>query len=469
MRDSEKHQQESRSGVTAFEPSRLVSFDRGTFLAEIKRVLQKLGAGRAPTHKEFNKISRVHSATIVKYFGTWEAAMRAAGVDYTRSRVLMSDLENDLRRVLAAADGKYFTQEFYIQAGGQYSVKTLKNGMRCSTWGELLEKVLLVSPVRRVIVKKARAPRPSMEELLGEFQRVSEELGRRPTYDEFRSRSRIGIKAFETQFGSWTGAVSALSTQNRSLAPWGKRTHCTPELLLAELRSTAAKTSNKSFSYADYRSLGGCYSIGTFQNRFGRWRDAVRLIGREEGLAHPRPHLTFTNEDYFAEMQRVWEILGRQPKSREMKQYGSKISHQAFQVRFGSWMRAVHAFCEDRGSTDDRSKASPLGEASEEESALPPLPSVDHEQRREHVAAGVLVIQKATPRTPALRLRFRVLQRDRFTCRACGRSPATESGVVLHVDHIVPYSGLGKTVFENLQTLCGRCNLGKSDSLPEFE
>lgn len=46
-------------------------------LAEIKRVLQQVGAQRAPSHEEFNRVSRVHSATIVKYFGTWEEAMRA--------------------------------------------------------------------------------------------------------------------------------------------------------------------------------------------------------------------------------------------------------------------------------------------------------------------------------------------------------------------------------------------------------
>src|ERR1035438_9569595 len=102
----------------AFEPSRLANFDRETLLAEIKRVLRQFGAGRAPTHKEFNRLSRVHSATIAKQFGTWEAAMRAAGVDYARSRVSSYDLESDLRRVLDESGGTYFTQEFYVQAGG---------------------------------------------------------------------------------------------------------------------------------------------------------------------------------------------------------------------------------------------------------------------------------------------------------------------------------------------------------------
>ena len=396
----------------AFEPSRLVSFDRETLLAEIKRVIRQFSAGRAPSHKEFNRFSRVHSATIVEHFGSWEAAMQAAGVDYARSRIARAELEGALRKVLQAAGGKYFTQEFYVQAGGRYNRTTLKKRLHCSNWRELLEKVLQVRPAPSVKVKKVRVQRPVTSK---------------------------------------------------------ERSKCTPELLLSELRSTAAQSESEGFSYSEYRSLGGRYSIQSFQKHLGRWRDAVHLIGRAGGLANRRPHLTFTNEDYFAEMQRVWEILGRQPKYSELKQHGSKMSPSAFAGRFGSWMQAVHAFCEDRGSTDGPSEGSPRVGACEEMSAMPPSPSVVHEERKGRVPSGVLVIEKATPRAPSLRLRFKVLQRDRFTCRACGRSPATESGVVLHVDHIIPYSGLGETILDNLQTLCGQCNLGKSDSLPNSE
>jgi 5-methylcytosine-specific restriction endonuclease McrA len=58
-------------------------------------------------------------------------------------------------------------------------------------------------------------------------------------------------------------------------------------------------------------------------------------------------------------------------------------------------------------------------------------------------------------------LRYEVLQRDGFRCVMCGRSPGKEAGVMLHVDHIRPWSAGGETVKENLQTLCERCNLGK--------
>lgn len=64
-----------------------------------------------------------------------------------------------------------------------------------------------------------------------------------------------------------------------------------------------------------------------------------------------------------------------------------------------------------------------------------------------------------------LRLRFRVMQRDNFKCCICGASPAKDPSVVLHVDHIIPWSKGGKTELDNLQTLCSNCNYGKSDDL----
>ena len=54
-----------------------------------------------------------------------------------------------------------------------------------------------------------------------------------------------------------------------------------------------------------------------------------------------------------------------------------------------------------------------------------------------------------------------VLARDKWTCRSCGRS--AKDGVTLHVDHIVPRSLGGADDPDNLQTLCRKCNIGKSN------
>jgi 5-methylcytosine-specific restriction endonuclease McrA len=61
------------------------------------------------------------------------------------------------------------------------------------------------------------------------------------------------------------------------------------------------------------------------------------------------------------------------------------------------------------------------------------------------------------------RLRWKILQRDDFRCLSCGADAAGDRSVRLDVDHIVAIANGGKTVPENLRTLCSRCNNGKGD------
>ncbi len=55
------------------------------------------------------------------------------------------------------------------------------------------------------------------------------------------------------------------------------------------------------------------------------------------------------------------------------------------------------------------------------------------------------------------RMRFAVYNRDGNRCRKCG---STQN---LEVDHIFPISKGGKSTFDNLQTLCHRCNVAKGN------
>ncbi len=71
---------------------------------------------------------------------------------------------------------------------------------------------------------------------------------------------------------------------------------------------------------------------------------------------------------------------------------------------------------------------------------------------------------KRNTRSISDKLRYQVLKRDNFKCCACGTSPAKDPSVELHIDHIIPWSKGGESTLENLQTLCSKCNLGKSDS-----
>ena len=63
------------------------------------------------------------------------------------------------------------------------------------------------------------------------------------------------------------------------------------------------------------------------------------------------------------------------------------------------------------------------------------------------------------------KLREEILKRDNYTCKKCGNSTQNEPNLLLEVDHIIPVSKGGKTVKENLQTLCWKCNRTKSNKM----
>lgn len=60
--------------------------------------------------------------------------------------------------------------------------------------------------------------------------------------------------------------------------------------------------------------------------------------------------------------------------------------------------------------------------------------------------------------------RFRILERDGFKCRICGRFPPQ---VVLHIDHWIPKAKGGLDINENLVTLCNECNISKLAQIPK--
>lgn len=76
-----------------------------------------------------------------------------------------------------------------------------------------------------------------------------------------------------------------------------------------------------------------------------------------------------------------------------------------------------------------------------------------------------ITLHKMKRSVVGLKLRWEILERDKFRCVVCGRN--AEDGVTLHVDHIHPRSKGGTKDKSNLATLCSDCNLGKKDRVSE--
>jgi hypothetical protein len=208
------------------------------------------------------------------------------------------------------------------------------------------------------------------------------------------------------------------------------RAPVTDEELIADIQRVAELAGTKVVSFRRYSEVGN-YHPTTAALRFGTWNKALLAAGPE--LASERD---ITDGRLFENLMHLWEHYGRQPRFRELARPPSVISSGPYQRRFRSWMKALEEFVAYANAQDMQ----------------PPIPT--------EAASG-----HKTGRDPSLRLRFRVMKRDNFSCRACGASPALKSDLSLHVDHIKAWSLGGETAEENLQTLCEPCNLGKSNVL----
>jgi HNH endonuclease/Homing endonuclease associated repeat len=200
--------------------------------------------------------------------------------------------------------------------------------------------------------------------------------------------------------------------------------------ILADLRRVAEEQGTDKITEKLYGEHGR-YDASNIGRRFGTWNKALLQAGLTLSNSY-----NFTDEALFENILVLWQHYGRQPRRSELTSPPSAISQSPYKRRFQSWSGALQSFVEYANSA---------------ESELP-------EQK-----AKIPAPTKKTGRDPSLRLRFKVLSRDNFSCQQCGASPAKDPTVELHVDHRVPWSNGGETTMENLQTLCRSCNLGKSN------
>ena len=275
--------------------------------------------------------------------------------------------------------------------------------------------------------------------LLNDLVEVSKRLGKSCiTEREYNGNGTYSSGTFRRRFGSWNIAL-----EKAGLIAENSWFNISDDGYIDDLKRVAQQLGKRAVTQAEYDDLGK-YSSSALYSRFGSWFKALAKAGLERTRNYG-----ITNEELFLNLEKVWRTLGRQPTYGDMHKPLSSYSFDTYADRFGTWRKALEKFVDyvnrepDASSSDNSKPNNEVGTDSN-------LPNKQEVSKRS--------------RSVSWRLRFLVMRRDGFRCRNCGRSPAIEPGIILHIDHSKAWSKDGPTTYDNLQTLCSVCNIGKSDS-----
>lgn len=224
--------------------------------------------------------------------------------------------------------------------------------------------------------------------------------------------------------------------------------------MMYELEKAAKIFNYTEFGWRDFSKVASISATSVKREFDGSWKKALlalrqHLNERKLDLL-PRqspPNRIHSGKDMFEELERIWSKLGHRPSRTEWESSMPRIHYNTYKQRFQGWQNACLKFIEYK-----------MGEGVGLVEAPAKIEAVEVVRKRKEV------FQHSDARSISLKVRLTVLDRDKFRCVFCGRSPATDIGVKLHIDHRMPFSKGGRTALDNLQTLCHECNLGKSNS-----
>jgi 5-methylcytosine-specific restriction endonuclease McrA len=431
-------------------------------LENMCRVAESLGHNYLTT-TQYREYGISSYETIKRRFGSWNDALSKAGLlqsPNSHPPISDDDLFQELERVWNELD-KCPSSTYFIDGYAKYSLNAYTD--RFGSWRETIS----------VFVKYKNNPKytlppnkkeVSTDDLIQDVKRVfnllDKEYMTREDYekqnDKIRSSKSI-IKSFGVN--SW---AEVLKKAELPPVPNGNTIRkISLEVLKEDLQRVAREVGKITLSMNDYSENGGKYGLRSFTNQFSTWNNALKTAGLE-----PSTSRGTTRDELLVEIMRVWELKGSQPTYNDFSKKGlGKYSTRKYEREFGSWQNSLGAFIawvgEDSNEDIKHSDTLDINE-----------PIVTDEQCNKtqsnvvktiNIPQSTKILRRRTSRNINDKLRYRILRRDNFSCVFCGNSPAKDSTIELHGDHIIPWEKGGETTFDNLQTLCSRCNSGKSN------
>lgn len=196
-----------------------------------------------------------------------------------------------------------------------------------------------------------------------------------------------------------------------------------------------------SITLGDYRKYGRFDASQMFRT-YHSWDTILKKSGLSSTKFRIGQGKQITDRELLVDILRVWDELGRQPKTTDFHDGKFKFSLNTYTRRFGSWENALSAF--EIWVDDDDNSAEELLICSKTDK--------------------IPYLNRGSRNIP-LSLRLKVMDRDGYMCVKCHATRQTNPTLEFHIDHIIPWSEGGKTELNNLQLLCSKCNLKKSNKI----
>lgn len=301
-----------------------ISFKVGKWTeSELITLLQRKGAllgGRVRCEDLRNDPAMPCFEAYLRCFGTWNNALRSAGLPAAQERIqrtddeLISDLKHKAEKLGRTPTAKEVDKDPNMASSSVYAKRF---GGR---WSSVVAAAGL-EPIRKYSYSK--------EELVEALRRKIRELGHVPTLREMLDDPNMpSLGAYTRVFGSW---VSALAEADQSPS---RRDYTDEELI--KMLQDAAKKLGRNPRNNEFKKLGLPYR-STYENHFGSWKQTLIAAG----LAVV--HVKLTREELIASIIKKAKELGRTPQRRDIDSDKSLPSASQYAREFGSWQNCIDA------------------------------------------------------------------------------------------------------------------------------
>lgn len=378
---------------------------RERLLDDLRAFAEELG--QTPTRTEMNESGPHSSTPYYTEFGSWNAALEAAGLETNhRNDVPDEELLEALRELDVELDR---TPRFEDMAErGEFAPTTYVR--RWGSWPEAKEAAGLDPETRT-------SRRIEREELIEALQELAGELGKPPTQIEMNDLGRYSHRPYYRAFGAWSDAL-------RAAGFYPNHVNHLDENRLVEAMQELAEELGYPPTIAQMNERGE-FSAEPYFTAFGSWTAAWEAAGLEHRSWLPA---RASEEELLEAIRDLAEELGHAPTRGEMREQGP-YSREPFERVFGSWSAAL------------------------EEAGFSPYRQVDTDGEWQYYG----------PDWPEQRRT--ALERDGWACRDCGMTDeehrAVDSGG-LHVHHRTPFREFedreAANRLGNLVTLCRACH-----------